>query len=223
VDTPVIGFCREGEKIVGVVTPRGELHAARVVVCAGPFAAPIAKIAGIEVPLENIRRHQLTLGKHSLIPHAAPMVVDSDTGAHWRPEGQGAVFGWSRPEPPSEPLEYVPTDWEFPALVLDGVAHITPFWNDIIPQLKRADLGLVAGQYTETPDLNPLIGATQIEGLWLNCAYGGHGVMMSAAGARLFVDLLTGNEKPVFSKKTGFSGNPFRVDRDFKVGEKMVL
>ena len=213
VDTPVIGFCRDKNRIVGVVTPRGEIRAARVVVCAGPFAAPIAKLAGVELELQNTRRHQLTLGKHPAIPHDAPMVVDSDTGAHWRPEGQGAVFGWSQPEPPSEPLEYVATDWEFPARVLDGVARITPFWNDIIPQLKRADLGLVAGQYTETPDLNPLIGATEIEGLWLNCAYGGHGVMMSAAGARLFVDLLIGKRVE----------NPFRVNRNFKVGEKMVL
>jgi len=215
VDTPITGFCRDGNRIVGVITPRGEIHAARVVICAGPFAAPVAKLAGIELPLENIRRHQLTLGKHTLIPHDAPMVVDSDTGAHWRPEGQGAVFGWSLPEPPSEPLEYVPTDWEFPARVLDGVARITPFWNDIIPQLKRTDLGLVAGQYTEAPDLNPLIGAAQIEGLWLNCAYGGHGVMMSAAGARLFVDLVIG--------KMHDADNPFRVNRNFKVGEKMVL
>ena len=107
----------------------------------------------------------------------------------------------------------MPTDWEFPARVLDGVARITPFWNDVIPYLKRADLGLVAGQYTEAPDLNPLIGATEIEGLWLNCAYGGHGVMMSAAGARLFVDLLLGKRVE----------NPFRVNRKFKVGEKMVL
>ena len=213
VDTPAIGFRRAGEKIVGVVTPHGEVHAARVVICAGPFAAPIAQRAGIQLPLENTRRHQLTLGKHALIPHDAPMVVDSDTGAHWRPEGQGAVFGWSQPEPPSEPLEYVPTDWEFPARVLDGVARITPFWNDVIPYLKRADLGLVAGQYTEAPDLNPLIGATEIEGLWLNCAYGGHGVMMSAAGERLFVDLLLGKRVE----------NPFRVNRKFKVGEKMVL
>ena len=215
VDTPVIGFCRDGNRIVGVIAPRGEIHAARVVICAGPFAAPVAKLAGIELPLGNIRRHQLTLGKHTLIPHDAPMVVDSDTGAHWRPEGQGAVFGWSLPEPPSEPLEYVPTDWEFPARVLDGVARITPFWNDIIPQLKRTDLDLVAGQYTEAPDLNPLIGAAQIEGLWLNCAYGGHGVMMSAAGARLFVDLVIG--------KMHDADNPFRVNRNFKVGEKMVL
>jgi len=81
--------------------------------------------------------------------------------------------------------------------------------------LKRADLGLVAGQYTETPDLNPLIGATEIEGVWLNTAYGGHGVMMSAAGARLFIDVLTG--------KVREADNPFRVNREFKIGEKMVL
>lgn len=213
VDTPVIAFGRAGERIEGVVTPRGKIYAAHTVICAGAFTAPLAKMAGIELPLHNLRRHQVTLGKHPLIPREAPMVVDADTGAHWRPEGQGAVLGWSRPEPPSEPLEYVPTDWEFPALVLDAVARVTPLWNDIIPHLKRTDLSLVAGQYTETPDANPLIGATPIAGLWLNCAYGGHGVMMSAAGARLFVDVLLGRALE----------NPFRVDREFKIGEQMVL
>ncbi|MBI5032498.1 MAG: FAD-binding oxidoreductase [Chloroflexi bacterium] len=221
VDTKMIDYCREGReaKITGIVTSRGEIHAEHVVICGGPFAAPLAKIAGIDLPLENIRRQQLTLGKHPHIPRDAPMTVDSDTGAHWRPEGQGAVFGWSRPEPPAEPMDYVPTDWEFPALVLDGVARITPFWNDIIPSLKRSDLGLVAGQYTEAPDLNPLVGATQVEGLWLNCAYGGHGVMSSAGGARIFIDVVTGKMKD--------ADNPFRVSRltdgTYKRGEKMVL
>jgi hypothetical protein len=37
--------------------------------------------------------------------------------------------------------------------------------------------------------------------------------MMSAAGARLCVDLLLGKRVE----------NPFRVDRNFRVGEKMVL
>jgi len=219
VDTKMIGYCRDGNKIVGIHTSRGEIHAKQVVICGGPFAAPLAKMAGIDLPLENGRRQQLTLGKQLRIPHDAPRVGDSDTGAHWRPEGQGAVFGWSRPEPPSEPMDYVPTDWEFPALMLDGVARITPFWNDIIPGLKRADLGLVAGQYTESPDMNPLIGATQVEGLWLNCAYGGHGVMSSAGGARIFIDVLMGKMKD--------ADNPFRVSRltdgTYKRGEKMVL
>ncbi len=215
IETAVTDFCRAQNKVVGVVTSRGEIHAAHTVICAGPFAGVLAQKAGMVLPIENVRHQQLTLGKHPRIPRDAPMVVDSDTGAHWRPEGQGAVFGYARPEPPSEPLEYVPTDWDFPAMVLDGVARVTPFWNEIIPHLKRTDLGLVAGQYTETPDLNPLIGATGIEGLWLNTAYGGHGVMMSAAGARLFVDVLTGKVKD--------ANNPFRVNREFKVGEKMVL
>jgi sarcosine oxidase subunit beta len=219
VETPVTAWRISGNRITGAITSRGEIHAERVAIAAGPFSAALARMAGIELPLENVRRQQFTVRVHPLIPHDAPMVVDSDTGAHWRPEGRGAVLAWARPEPPSEPLEYVAPDWEFPALVLDGVARITPFWNEIIPNLKRSDLALVAGQYTEAPDLNPLIGATQVEGLWLNTAYGGHGVMASAGGARIFVDLLTGKMKD--------ADNPFRVlrfaDGTYKRGEKMVL
>lgn len=215
VETAFIDFCWASTKITGIVTSRGKIYADNVVICAGPFAGIVTQKAGIDLPIENVRHHQLTLGKHPLIPHDAPMVIDADTGAHWRPEGQGAVFGFSRPEPPAPPLDYVPTDWEFPAQVLDGVARVTPFWNDIIPGLRRADLGLIAGQYTETPDLNPLIGKTAIAGLWLNTAYGGHGVMMSASGARLFVNLLIGKMRD--------TENPYRANRQFNAGEKMVL
>ncbi len=212
-ETPVTAWRIEAGRVTGAVTPRGEIRAAHSVIAAGPFSGILAHRAGVVLPLANVRRQQVTLRAHPRIPRDAPMVVDADTGAHWRPEGAGAVLAWSRPEPPGEPLEYVPTDWDFPARVLDGVARVAPFWNEITPRLARADLARVAGQYTEAPDANPLIGATAVEGLWLNTAYGGHGVMMSAAGARLFVDVLLGKRVE----------NPFPVNRDFAHGERMVL
>ena len=67
--------------------------------------------------------------------------------------------------------------------------------------------------------MNPLIGAAQVEELWLNCAYGGHGVMSSAGGARIFIDVLMGKMRD--------ADNSFRVSRltdgTCKRGEKMVL
>lgn len=217
-ETPVTAWRIAANKIVGAITPRGEIRTARVVLAAGPFSVMLAGLAGIELPLVNVRRQRVALKEHPRIPRAAPMTIDADTGAHWRPDGVGAILAWARPEPPSEPQEFVAPDWEFPAIVFDGVA---PFWKEVIPHLKQSDLALGAGQYTETPDANPLIGAhPAIEGLYLNTSYGEHGVMMSAAGARLFVDLVTG--------KVQESENSFRVIRFAEGGapargEKMVL
>ncbi len=219
-DTPVTGWRIHSHRITGAVTPRGEIHTAQVVLAAGPFSVPLGHMAGVTLPLENIRRQRLALKQHPRIPRDAPMVVDLDTGAHWHPDGSGAVFGWALPEPSSEPLEFVAPDWEFPAVVLDGVARLSPFWNEIIPMLRRSDLSLVAGQYTETPDANPLIGALpELEGFYVSTGYGGHGVMASAGGARLLIDLITGKMKE--------EENPFRATRfaggDVPRGEKMIL
>jgi sarcosine oxidase subunit beta len=219
--TPVTGWRIEADRITGAITPRGDVRAAQVVLAAGPFSRSLARGLGIDLPLENIRRQRVALKQHPLIPRDAPMTIDSDTGAHWRPDGAGAVLAWAQPEPASEPQEYVVPDWDFPAVVLEGVARLAPFWSEIIFTLKRSDLSLVAGQYTETPDTNPLIGAfPEIEGLYLNTGYGGHGVMASPGGARLLTDLLTGKMKE--------ANNPFRATRFQEArqplkSEKMIL
>jgi hypothetical protein len=46
-----------------------------------------------------------------------------------------------------------------------------------------------AGQYEMTPDRRPYLGAAGPEGLYLNGGYSGHGIMGSAGGSRLVVDL----------------------------------
>jgi glycine/D-amino acid oxidase-like deaminating enzyme len=55
-----------------------------------------------------------------------------------------------------------------------------------------------------TPDHRPLLGATPVDGLYLNTGYSGHGVMLSVAGARLVVAAVT-----------DAATSPFRPDRRF--------
>jgi len=219
-ETNVTNWLKQGARVVGVQTDRGEIRAQNVLLAAGPFSIPLARMLGIELPLENVRRQRLAVKAHRLIPRDAPMTIDADSGAHWRPDGAGAVLGWSREESPSAAADFIAPDWEFPAVVLDGVARMSPFWNEIIPALKKNDLALVAGQYTETPDNNPLIGAhPEIAGLYLNTGYGGHGVMASPGGSRICIGVLTG--------KLRGAENPFRVERftddAARAKEKMVL
>ncbi len=219
-ETAVTAWLMEGNRILGAVTNRGKIRAERVVIAAGPFSAALARFAGVHLPLTNYRRHRLAVKAHPLVPRAAPMTIDADTGAHWHPDGAGAVLGWSRDEPPSDAADFIAPDWDFPAMVLDGVARVCPFWSAIIPTLKKADLSLVAGQYAETPDSNPLIGAhPEIAGLYLNTGYGGHGVMASPGGSRILIGVMTGKLKE--------PENPFRVTRfaegAVSVREKLVL
>lgn len=207
-ETEVMGFLIDEQGVAGVETKLGIVHSRAVVIAAGPFSGRVAQMARVELPLSILRRHKVIIGQHPLVPHDAPLTIDLDNGAHWRPEGPGAALAWAEalPEEPDESLEQVPTDWTFPAIVMEAVAKLSPFWEEIAGNLKKESFSLSAGQYTVTPDSKPLIGPhPEIPGLYLNVGYSGHGVMGSPDGGRLVVDLITG--------QVSDAENPFSYER----------
>jgi len=204
--TEATNILLDAHGVAAVTTTRGRVSTRCAVVAAGPFSGVVSSWAGIHLPLTILRRQKVVLGSAPLVPRGAPMTIDSDTGVYWRPEVGGAALGWALPEEPSEPLEKVPTDWTFPAIVLDGAARLVPFWDQIAETLTRENVFLSAGQYTCTPDHKPIIGlCNTVAGLYFNLGYSGHGIMASPGGARLLLDLIVDPGRN--------AGNPFRQGR----------
>lgn len=192
-ETLVSDLLVEGDSVRGVQTNRGEFHAPVVILAAGPYTKNFAARYAWDLPINLLRRQHAAIKENSLIPHYAPMTIDADTGAHWRPEARGAILAVNTEEPPGEPSDTINPDWEFPALALDAVIRITPFWEQVAENLRKGDLDVRAGQYDMTPDAKPIIDAHPgIRGLYVHCGYSGHGVMGSAAGSRMLADLITG-------------------------------
>ena len=212
VGTTVIGIEVAGGRVQGVRTSRGTVSTGRVVIAAGPFSVEVGRLAELDLPITCVRRQRLILPEAPGVPRDAPMTIDEETGAHWRPWLDGAHLLWTTPtEPATPPMEDVPTSLAFAYGLLDpasdhSVARISPFWREVWHH-NTAHWLLVAGQYSYTPDHRPLLGATPIEGLYVNCGYSGHGIMASAGGSRLTVDVITG--------AVASADNPFRLDRPF--------
>jgi len=192
--TAVTAITLQGDRATGVVTDHGPIAAPVVILATGPYSARVAALASVELPLQIIRRHRLTIGQHPLVPQDAPMTIDQDTGAHWRPEKPGAALAWAQPhEPPGEPADQVLPNPMFAHEVLEGVSRLCPFWIEVAESLKRDQVFLTAGQYTVTPDDKPVIGPhPDVAGLFFNLGYSGHGVMAAPGGGRLLADLVTG-------------------------------
>ena len=190
----------------------GTISTPAAVIAGGPLSGVVAAAADIELPIETVRRQKLVMPEVPEVPADAPMVIDDDTGAHWRPALAGAFLLFTDPTtPPGPPAEEVPTDSGFAFQLLDpespqAVARITPFWREVWER-GSAPWMLQAGQYTMTPDRRPLIGPTAIEGFYVNTGYSGRGVMGGPAGSRHLVDVVTGKIAP--------QDNPFRLDREF--------
>ncbi len=217
--TEALSLLTRAGRVVGARTTSGDFEADIVILAAGPFTAQLARTAGIDLPLEPVRRHRLVIGSHDRIPHDAPMTIDEDTGAHWRPEGPGAALAWAEPEAPSPPMRHVSPDPQFAFRVMEGVYRLSPFWLDVAESLKRDHVFLHAGQYTVSPDHNPLIGPLpDAPGLWVISGFSGHGIMATPASARLLADLITG--------RVSLQNNPYAPDRPAlkeSKGERMVL
>ncbi len=204
---------REGGRVTGVTTSRGRVSAGAVVLAAGPFSGEIARGAGLSLPISPTRRHRLVMPSVPEAPADAPMTVDEDSGAHWRPWLGGAHGMWTRPSVPAEaPLDDVPPEDAFAFALLDpaspsALARLSPFWASV---WRRQSLHwtLRSGQYDDTPDRRPLLGATSLAGLYLNTGHSGHGVMSSAGSARLTLDAVLGT--------LAHASNPFRFDRAFE-------
>jgi len=220
VNAEAIGFDMDKDRVHGVHTSRGFISAGNVVIAAGPFSSEVAHLAGLDIPLVLVRRQKLIMPDVPEVPPGAPMTIDEDTSAHWRPALHGAYLLRTSPGvPPGPALEEVPTSSDFAFGLLDpssdhSVARISPFWRDVWAR-QTSNWFLQAGQYAYTPDHRPYLGPSPIPGLYLNCGYSGHGIMASGGGSRLVVDTIIGTVAP--------DANPFRFDREFVHRDMDVL
>jgi sarcosine oxidase subunit beta len=204
--TRVTGMETDGDGVSAVRTTLGTIATRTVVDAAGPFAGVVGRMAGLELPLEPVRRQKAFISPRPQIPQHAPLTIDLVQDVYWRPETGGAYIAWVDPdEPVGAPAEDLPTDWDYPAIVLDKLQRMNPFWGDIAVNLRGEDVHLSAGQYVYTPDEQPLVGPVpEVPGFYVNCGYWA-GVMLSAEAGRRIANLVTGAMRP--------EDNPLRPTR----------
>ena len=205
-NTKASGIKTDEKGVCGVETDKGILQTRNVINAAGPFAGEVGRMAGVDLPLEPVRRQKVYVKTSVAVPSDAPFTVDVNNNCYWRPEAGGVIIGWvDMDEPASQPAERVPTDWEFPALTLDKVKRLTPFFEEIEKTVRQPDMDTSAGYYMYTPDDQPLIGPVpEVPGFYVNCGYWA-GVMLSPQAGKWVSDLVTGAMDP--------KDNPLRPTR----------
>ncbi len=181
----VTALLRDGQGIAGVETTRGTVATRLVVNCAGAWAAEIANMAGIELPVEPLRRMLVPTEPFDQFPHGAPMIIDMSNGFHFRPEGLGFLLAWNDPEEtPGYKTEFDPA---FIEKILTRAASRVPVFENLAVNPKRAWAGL----YEMTPDHHPILGGVpELPGFFLANGFSGHGVMHAPATGKILSDLI---------------------------------
>lgn len=187
----VIDVRRAGDRVAGVLLASGERIDAPVVVnAAGPFAARVAAMAGIDQPVRPMRQHLFRCDLPKMWPYRWPMTIDPG-GVHWRHDdpvepGQPDRIILAKTkldEPYGESFDYDESRW------------LADFYPDLVRRVPAfRDVRLVegwAGLYEMTPDHNPMIGEhPALRGFFMANGFSGHGLMMAPATGKVVSELI---------------------------------
>jgi sarcosine oxidase subunit beta len=172
----------------------------KLVNAAGPWAKVVGKMAGVDVPVEPVRRQYFITKPLSWVSDSFPLLIDWGTGVYMHKESGGMLVGESDPdEPPSFNQQ---ADWDFLGLVSEhAVARV--------PRLEEAEVKTgVAGLYEVSPDHNAILGRVPgLENLYLANGFSGHGMQHAPAVGLALAELLTEGE----SRSVDLS--PYAIER----------
>lgn len=187
--TGISAILQEGGKAKGVRIQAGEeYHSDIVVNCAGPWAREVGLMAGIDLPVEPERHEALiTEGVEYL---GMPMLVDyrADGGYFQQFKHNGQFIGCYTPEPRA-PGTSCDSTFGF-------LAEMPRRMLKLVPALAEVKvIRQWAGSYEMTPDGNPIVDRTALDGFYVAAGFCGHGFMLGPASGRAAAGLIASGER----------------------------
>jgi sarcosine oxidase subunit beta len=203
--TAVTAIDTHGGRVRAVRTPGGEIAAAHVVIAAGPWARPVGRLAGLDLPVTPSRESIVTLRPTFDWSPVHPVTGDLVNEVYLRPETGGLILVGNTRDTivPGDPDAYE----DRPGT--DHTTEIVTRLARLIPGAASAAItGGWSGMYEVSPDWNPMMGtAAGVAGLHYAVGFSGHGFKLSpVVGILMAEQILDGRARTVDIR-------PYRVER----------
>jgi sarcosine oxidase subunit beta len=203
-ETPVTGIDLagpNGTEITAVRTASGAIATSTVICAAGAWSKRIGTMAGVELPVEPLRRQIAFTSPLIPSPPRIPFTIDFDSTFYFHGAGDDSLLlGVADPDQPVGFDTHYDESWL--PLLRTAIARCAPALVDA--RLERGWAGL----YEMTPDCNALIGQSPTVSRFLYAAgFSGHGFLQAPATAEIIRDLYLG--VPPFCDVSGFDALRF--------------
>ncbi len=183
----VVGLRRRGTRIEAVQLADGTWIAAGAVVdAAGPWAGPVARLAGVEIPVAPLRRQVGSTLDTKVLPASMPMTIWVEDGLHVRERDGRVLLVWPTPGDPLDPESTsLEPGW------LEEVSRRAAARIPALAQIPVDPSRSWAGLYEMSPDRHALLGAAPgCDNLFLCNGSSGHGVMHAPALGQLLTEII---------------------------------
>ena len=125
-------------------------------------------------------------------PALAPLLGTLPPAMHFRPEGgaesRKLLLLWAFDLEPREPVQPPSFPEWWPEVVVRGISRMVPAFAPYVKRMRRPFVD--GGYYTKAPDNMPVIGPSELPGLFLLGALSGYGIMAAQGAAELLADHL---------------------------------
>jgi sarcosine oxidase, subunit beta len=179
-----------GGRITGVETTQGGFSAPLVVHAAGPWAGPINRMAGLDLPYDTWRHDTLFVARPAEIGPSHPTVIDFSNEMYFRPEGGLTLVGLEDGNPLGESPDS-DSDHAKKGFVERAIERICLR----VPALINGRLHSAHGGYDGImPDQHPILGAAGPDGFYLDCGHSGTGFKTAPAIGLCMAELILDGE-----------------------------
>ncbi|KVD49149.1 amino acid dehydrogenase [Burkholderia sp. ABCPW 11] len=171
----------------GTLPRDGLLAADAIVVALGVDSAALLRPHGIDVPLYPVKGYSATL-----------TVVDDEKAPRAALMDESLKTAITRFGPTLRVAGTAELGSRHAALRQQALDTLMKVLDDWFPHAaERASARFWVGRRPMTPDGPPLLGASRIDGLWLNVGHGSTGWAMSMGSGKVLADLVTGREPEI--------------------------
>jgi sarcosine oxidase subunit beta len=200
----VTGLIRHGDRVTGVESTAGPLHADRIVLAAGVHAPELLAPLGLPLPLEL--RLVSVLQTVPLPPLLDQVIGVANADCAMRQQIDGRLRATTGVGPWQRPLEGWQAEDLHPCAA--DVAILGERLATILPAFRTAPIARLWGGLVDlTPDALPVLDAPlEAPGLVIAGGFSGHGFCLGPVTGQIVTDLVLGREcrHPIM---------PFRLDR----------
>ncbi len=181
----VTGFLRDGDRVCGVRTTRGDVLAGRVALAAAGHTSVLASMLGLRLPLQSHPLQALVSNLYEPVLGCVVMsnavhvyVSQADKGELVMGAGIDAYNGYAQRGS------------------FHVIEHQMAAALELFPIFRHAQLLRTwAGIVDVSPDASPIIGPTPIEGLFINCGWGTGGFKATPGSGWVYADTIA-NSRP---------------------------
>lgn len=189
---------RRGSNIAVVKSSAEDIAADKIILAAGSYSYPLAKTAGLTVPVRPAKGYSLSIPFNGW--NGGPSMPVNDDDFHLAITPMGDVLRIAGT------AEFAGYDLKLRRQNLDSLYNLVhEIYPSIKPYIDRTQVKEWTGLRPLTVDGSPFIGKTRIENLYVNTGHGPLGWTMASGSSKMLCDIIKGDETALAQEEYSLS------------------